>query len=99
MDSVLLRAFLETADAGSVSAAARRLGISQPSLTLQIQRLEQRLNARLFDRHGRGVAMSESGKALYPRARRILDEAEHDVIELVDTMDEAAARVAELAAR
>mgnify|MGYP000847477505 FL=1 len=31
--------------------------------------------------------------------RRILDEAEHDVIELVDTMDEAAARVAELAAR
>ena len=31
--------------------------------------------------------------------RRILDEAEHDVIEMVDTMDEAAARVAELAAR
>lgn len=74
MDSVLLRAFLETADAGSMSAAARQLGISQPSLTVQVQRLEQQLGARLFRRHGRGVALSEAGTALYPRARRILDE-------------------------
>jgi len=74
MDSVLLRAFLETADAGSVSRAAPKLGISQPSLTLQIQRLEQRLETRLFQRHGRGVALTESGRALYPRARKILDE-------------------------
>lgn len=76
MDSTLLRAFLETADAGSVSGAARALGISQPSLTLQIQRFEQRLGARLFQRHGRGVAMTDAGKALYPRARRILEEME-----------------------
>lgn len=74
MDRVLLRAFLETADAGSVSQAARNLGIAQPSLTLQIQRLEQHLGARLFQRHGRGVALTESGRALYPRARKILDE-------------------------
>jgi LysR family hydrogen peroxide-inducible transcriptional activator len=74
MDSVLLNAFLETADAGSVTRAAKALGISQPSLTLQIQRLERRLGTRLFQRHGRGVAMTESGKTLYPRARRILDE-------------------------
>jgi DNA-binding transcriptional LysR family regulator len=72
MDSVLLNAFLETADAGSVTRAAKALGISQPSLTLQIQRLERRLGTRLFQRHGRGVAMTESGKTLYPRARRIL---------------------------
>ncbi len=74
MDSGLLRAFLETADAGSVSGAARGLGLSQPSLSLQIRRLEQQLGIRLFQRHGRGVALTDSGKALYPRARRILDE-------------------------
>jgi LysR family hydrogen peroxide-inducible transcriptional activator len=74
MDSTLLRAFLETADAGSVSRAARQLGLSQPSLTVQIRRLEEQLGTQLFMRHGRGVALTEAGKALYPRARRILDE-------------------------
>lgn len=74
MDSTLLRAFLETADAGSLSRAARQLGISQPSLTLQIQRLERHLAVTLFTRQSRGVTMTEAGTALYPRARRLLDE-------------------------
>ncbi len=74
MDTNLLRAFLETADAGSLSRAARHLALSQPSLTAQIQRLEGHLDAPLFDRHGRGVTLTEAGKALYPRARRILDD-------------------------
>lgn len=82
MDSTLLRTFLETADAGSLSRAARQLGLTQPSLTVQIRRLEKQLEARLFIRHGRGVALTEAGKALYPRARRILDEmrATEDVV-------------------
>ena len=74
MDSTLLRAFLETADAGALSRAARALGISQPSLTVQIQRLEKHLGTPLFTRHGRGVVLTDAGKALYPRARRILEE-------------------------
>jgi LysR family hydrogen peroxide-inducible transcriptional activator len=74
MDEILLRAFLETADAGSLSRAAGLLGLSQPSLTSQIQRLERHLSAALFTRHGRGVTMTEAGRALYPRARRLLDE-------------------------
>lgn len=74
MDAILLRAFLETADAGSLSRAARRLELSQPSLTLQIQRLERHLGAELFTRHGRGVAMTAAGQTLYPRARRLLEE-------------------------
>jgi len=74
METTLLRAFIETADAGSLSRAARQLALSQPSLTVQIQRLEAHLGAPLFDRHGRGVTPTEAGKALYPRARRILDE-------------------------
>ncbi len=74
MDTTLLRAFLETADAGSLSRAARQLRLSQPSLTAQIQRLEGHLGTLLFTRHGRGVTLTDAGKALYPRARRILDE-------------------------
>jgi LysR family hydrogen peroxide-inducible transcriptional activator len=82
MDGILLRAFVETADAGSLSRAAGLLGVSQPSLTAQIQRLERHLSAALFTRHGRGVTLTEAGKALYPRARRLLDdlrETEHAV--------------------
>jgi LysR family hydrogen peroxide-inducible transcriptional activator len=74
MDGTLLRAFLEAADAGSLSRAARTLGITQPSLTLQIQRLERSLGSTLFHRHGRGVALTAAGEALRPRARRIVDE-------------------------
>lgn len=74
MDSTLLRAFLETADAGSLSRAASQLGLSQPSLSTQIQRLEQQLGVPLFQRHGRGVTLTGAGQALYPRARQILEE-------------------------
>lgn len=74
MDVTLLRTFLETADAGSLSRAARTLSLSQPSLSAQIQRLEQHLGTTLFHRHGRGVTLTDAGKALYPRARRILGE-------------------------
>lgn len=74
MDTTLLRAFLATAEAGSMSRAARQLELSQPSLTAQIQRLEQQLGTPLFQRHGRGVTLTEAGKLLVPRARRILDD-------------------------
>lgn len=74
MDTTWLRAFVETAAAGSVSRAARRLGLSQPSVSVQLRRLEQHLTVQLFDRHGRGIALTEAGRALLPRARRILDD-------------------------
>ncbi len=82
MDPVLLRSFIETADTGAMSRAAERLRLAQPSLTLQIQRLEKHLGVTLFRRHGRGVALTDAGHALYPRARRILDEvrAAEDVL-------------------
>lgn len=74
MDSTLLRAFLITVEAGSLSRAARTLGISQPSLTQQIHRLERHFGAPLFRRHGRGVVATEAGAALVPRAERILND-------------------------
>ena len=74
MDAILLRGFVETAEAGSLSRAARQLGLSQPSLTGQVQRLEEALGAELFERHGRGVRLTEAGQTLLPRARRLLEE-------------------------
>ena len=76
MDSNLLRAFLETADAGSVSRAARQLGLSQPSLTVQIRRLEDQLGTRLFMRTPRGMRLLPAGEAFLHHARRILAEVE-----------------------
>lgn len=67
-----LRYFVATAEAGSASRAATRCRVAQPSLSLQLKRLEESLGAALFDRHGRGMALTDAGRALLPRAREIL---------------------------
>ncbi|WP_128080434.1 LysR family transcriptional regulator [Salinivibrio socompensis] len=60
--------FLVVAESGSIKAAALQLGISQPSLTAQIQKLEQRLSSPLLVRHPRGVSMTSAGKLYYQHA-------------------------------
>lgn len=69
-----IRYFLATAESGSASRAAERCRVAQPSLSQQIRKLEEDLGVRLFDRQGRGMALTEAGRALLPRARRILAE-------------------------
>jgi DNA-binding transcriptional LysR family regulator len=61
----------EIADAGSLSAAARALGTTQPALTKQLRRLEEALGAPVFERSVRGVQATPDGAALLPRARSI----------------------------
>ncbi|MEU6505023.1 MULTISPECIES: LysR family transcriptional regulator [unclassified Streptomyces] len=58
-----LRYFLTVVRAGTVSAAAQELRISQPSLSQQIRRLEQRVGAPLFIRSSRGVELTAGGRA------------------------------------
>ncbi|GGV72313.1 hypothetical protein GCM10010512_49640 [Streptomyces thermoviolaceus subsp. thermoviolaceus] len=58
-----LRYFLTVVRAGTVSAAAQELRISQPSLSQQIRRLERRIGAPLFIRSSRGVQLTSSGRA------------------------------------
>ncbi|MBN0047142.1 LysR family transcriptional regulator [Streptomyces actuosus] len=58
-----LRYFLTVVRAGTVSAAAQELRISQPSLSQQIRRLEQRIGAALFIRSSRGVELTSGGRA------------------------------------
>jgi len=74
MDTRLLHYFVAVAEAGTVTRAAERCRIAQPSLTQQLKRLEKTLGVKLFDRLGRGVALTDAGRALLPRARRILAE-------------------------
>lgn len=66
-----LKVFLAVAEAGSISAGAERLHISQPAVTREIRDLEARFDLRLFDRLPRGVQLTEGGLRLLDYAQRI----------------------------
>lgn len=66
-----IRAFLATADSGSLSAAARHLGLTQPTLSRQVAALETQLGVLLFERLGRSLALTEAGRELLPHARQM----------------------------
>lgn len=63
------RAFLVTAEEGSLSAAARALGMAQPTLGRQVDALEQELDVVLFERAGRGLILTPSGLELLDHVR------------------------------
>lgn len=69
MDWNHLQAFLETAQGGSLSAAARRLGLTQPTLSRQVAALERDLGVTLFERMGRAMRLTDAGLALLEHAR------------------------------
>jgi LysR family transcriptional regulator, hydrogen peroxide-inducible genes activator len=71
-----LRYFCAVAETSSFSRAAVQTHVSQPSLSQQILKLEDELGARLFDRLGRSVRLTELGKTFLPRARAVLRELE-----------------------
>ena len=69
-----LRVFRQVAESGSFSAAARDLHRAQSAVTYAIQKLEDQVGAQVFDRGGYRPVLSEAGRALMPRAVRILEE-------------------------
>lgn len=72
MDTQALQAFVTVATCGSFSQAAEQLHLTQPAISKRIANLEQQLGCSLFDRIGRHTSLTESGRALLPRAQRIL---------------------------
>jgi LysR family nitrogen assimilation transcriptional regulator len=72
MDLRRLELLLQVADFGSFSKAATVLGIAQPALGRQIQKLEEECGVRLFYRHGRGVSLTPEGETLLERARPLV---------------------------
>lgn len=73
LDWSLVQAFLAVAETGSLSAAARRMNASQPTLGRQIKTMEAQLGAELFHRAPRGLTLTETGAALIAPARQIRD--------------------------
>ncbi len=69
-----LRALISAIDEGSLRAAARCIGVSQPALTKMIRELEQELAAPLLVRSTTGVTPTAQGKVLYERAGLALRE-------------------------
>lgn len=87
MDDRRLRYFLTVVDEGSVTRAARRLHVAQPSLSQTVRALESELGAELFHRVGRGLRLSAAGEALIGPARQVLraiDEARDAITGIVE---------------
>ena len=85
IDAEALQLIAEIAEAGSLSAAARRAGLTQPALTKQLARIERALGVPLFVRSIRGVQPTDYGQALMPRARTVraqLRQAAEDLAQL-----------------
>lgn len=70
MLSTEFRYFLAVADSGSLSAASRQLFVATSAISRQIQRLEQEVGVPLFDRHGRGMVLTDAGKIFEHRLRQ-----------------------------
>ena len=82
-----LHSFRAVVREGSFTAAAKKLHMTQPAVSLHIKALEEELGARLLDRDGRGVRLTEAGEALLSSADAALA-----------SLEEAARRIAELRA-
>ena len=84
MDLKQLTYFVTVVDEENISAAARRLHISQPPLSHQIKLLEEELGVKLLERGPRKIKLTDEGKLLYRRAHSMLELADNTVRELED---------------
>jgi DNA-binding transcriptional LysR family regulator len=71
-----LRHFVAIAEERSFTRAAERLWVAQPGLSTQIRRLESELGVQLFERHARGVDLTDAGELFLERARTVLAAAD-----------------------
>ncbi len=88
-----LRAFRAVAEVGSFSEAAVRLHLSQPALSATIQKLEDAVQARLFDRTTRQVLLTPEGEELFRLSSRLVDEFEAVTDNLQDYLERRRGRI------
>lgn len=84
LDTLVLRTFLAAAEHGEFAAAARVVGRTQGTVSLQIKKLEEILGQVLFERGRNGVTLTPAGVKFAGFARRILDEKDAALAELRD---------------
>ncbi len=85
LDIDLLRSFAAVAQAGTLGAAAERVGRTQSALSMQMQRLEDACGQALLHRTGRGVRLTHPGERLLVHARRILHQHDEALADLAGT--------------
>jgi len=84
-----LKTFIEIVESGGFSSAARALGLSQPAVSLQVKALEREFGARLLERRGKNLGLTEAGRVLYRQALSVVEQAR----QLEEAMDQSAAEV------
>jgi LysR family nitrogen assimilation transcriptional regulator len=87
------RAFLAIAELGSLTRAALFLDSNQSLLSRHLNALERECNARLFNRTGRGVTLSDFGQRIFPHVKALLADAEQLALEIRGEAHEPAGRV------
>ena len=83
-----LRTFREVVEAGNFSEVARKLSISQPAVSFQIQKLEHELGVRLIDRGQKRVTLTEAGKRLLRFAETVSRERENLLLDIDQLREE-----------
>lgn len=87
MELTQLKTLVYVAELGSLSKAADSLCTAQPALSRHVRLLEQDLGVQLFDRHGRGMVLTEKGKVVLQHAKRVLHEMDDIRESVVDRMN------------
>jgi len=80
---VAMRVYVRVVERGSMSAAARDLGMGQPAVSERIDRLEQYLGTRLLLRNTRKLSVTDTGAAFYERSKQVLESAD-DALSVVN---------------
>ena len=93
MDWDRLKTFYVVASNGSLSGAEQTLRVTQSALSRQINQLEHEMKARLFERHARGLRLTEAGQTLFPIAEKIYMQILGVQSELMDQKDEASGKL------
>ena len=94
MEITQLRTLVQVADLGSLSKAAARLRIAQPALSRQVRLLEEELGVRLFERQGRGMALTDAGRTVLGHAKRVVREMEALKVSVADPLSTLSGHVA-----
>jgi DNA-binding transcriptional LysR family regulator len=82
MQSSEIRYFLAVANTGSLSGASKQLFVAVSAISRQIQRLEERIGAQLFERHARGMVLNDAGQILENHVRKSMMDMEYAIAEI-----------------
>ncbi|PLR31551.1 LysR family transcriptional regulator [Chimaeribacter coloradensis] len=82
MHSTEIRYFIAVANTGSLAAASQQLFVAVSAISRQIQRLEAKVGAPLFERHARGMVLNDAGKILENHVRKSMRDMDYAVAEI-----------------